>query len=70
MKDLNNMKKEDIFNSELIGAGLPDLQDEIDKIQNESATEQSDGGLFGQDQGGEDICGFGSQKKQKEEEED
>jgi len=50
------MKKKDILNPALIGNGIPDLQDELDKINSEGSQEQS------QD---EDIFGFGGNQDQE-----
>jgi len=61
------MKKEDILNSELIGNGIPDLQDELDKLKADGSQESQDEDIFGfggNDQG-EDIFGFN--KKDSEE---
>ena len=51
------MKKKDILNPALIGNGIPDLQDELDKINAEGSQGQS------QD---EDIFGFGGSNNQDE----
>jgi len=69
MKDLNKMNREDIFMTELIGEGLPDLETEIAKIQNQSPTEQDDFGFGGFDNGDDsDIFGFGQKRKSDEDE--
>lgn len=34
MTEFEKMKREDIFNTELIGNGIPDLGEEIAKLQN------------------------------------
>ena len=33
MTDLKDMKREDIFNTDLLGEGIPDLGEEIAKLQ-------------------------------------
>jgi len=46
LKELNNMKREDIFNTELIGQGIPDLGEELAKLQNgQSDFDQVDQGF-------------------------
>ena len=59
--ELKDMKKEDILNSELMGNGIPDLEEEINKLKGQKGSDsesqsESDGG-FGF--GGNDDGGFG-----------
>lgn len=54
MKDLKDMKREDIFDTELIGEGLPDLETEIAKM-NQGKQDDQDIFGFGQENESEDY---------------
>lgn len=42
MDFFSNMRKEDIISSDLIGGGIPDLEDEIAKLQSGNSVEAND----------------------------
>ena len=59
-KELSDFKKEDILNSELIGNGIPDLQDELDKLKADGSQENQGEDIFG-------ATGLGFEQEQEQE---